>query len=683
MKPIKIVDQTSKHLFQYLTRFLPVFAIAALFVVALTTGRVYFLVKYSETFSAAGFADIAASFLRGLRFDLSTTAIVAGPFLLISLFPGIVSASRIRRALFRMLLAWQVALLVYLFIDIQYYAFAQRHLTFEIRNAWTETGVILGIGFERYTLETIGLFLFIAAYSIACIKTIAIVDRMPNSPASRSIAGYAREIAVFVLAVGLSVLFIRGGLQMKPLGVRDAFSGDHVELGVLSLNGIYTTISSLAHDGAGAKSMMTALKRIRPSGGADDREAAVMIVPAGEQTPVAGYPLYRKYGYKPEERRPLNVVVFVMESWSAKYIGALGGSPSATPFFDSLAPQGLLLANCFANAQRSIEGLTSTLGSIPASLGVLGGHGEGLLYQTRFAPIGTILDRHGYETLFIHGARRGSMGFERLVKKFGIRRHISREDFDTARPGIDDGRWGIFDEHAFLRANDEFSRMKKPFFAVVYSLSSHTPYPVPSKEFEHFRHDAPYRDYLNSLRYSDYALSRFFEAARKEKYFDNTVFMLVGDHTEGAATGGSLYDSYRIPGFVYGKGIVAPGRFEESTSQADVVPTILDILHVSEPFTSWGRSVYATGPRSTLLPRGDMMVYVKDREMLLSNIDRALGLYDYAANPGANLLASETGGASGAKPAANALNGELASYLLFSYDLMMQNRIAPPAEGGR
>lgn len=668
--------RTTKHRFQYLKRLLPVLSLAALFVAALTSGRIYFLLKYREAFSAAGSADIAASFLRGLRFDLSTTAIATGPFLLMLLIPGAGFGSRIRRVMLLALVAWQTALLVYLFIDIQYFAFAQRHLTFEIRNAWTETGVILGIGFERYTLETIGLFLFIAAYMAAFIKTARLAAQPPIRAAMRTMADYARDIAIFVLAAGLSVLLIRGGFQMKPLGVRDAFSGDHVELGVLSLNGIYTTISSLVHDGAGAKSMMTALKRIRPSGGVDDREAAAQIVPAGEQANFAGYPLYRRYGYKPEERRPLNVVVFVMESWSAKYIGALGGSPSATPFFDSLATQGLLLSNCFANAQRSIEGLTSTLGSIPASLGVLGGHGEGLLYQTRFSPIGTILDKLGYETLFIHGARRGSMGFERLVKKFGIRRHISREDFDTSRKGIDDGRWGIFDEHAFLRANNEFRAMRKPFFAIVYSLSSHTPYPIPSKEFDYFKADAPYRDYLNSLRYSDYALSRFFEAARREKYFDNTVFVLVGDHTEGAATGGSLYDSYRIPGFVYGSGIVAPGRFDELTSQADVVPTILDILRVSEPFTSWGRSVYAAGPRSALLPRGDMFVYVKGSEILLSSIDREIGLYDYAANPGANILLS-------AKTEAEALNGELAAYLLFSYDLMMQNRIAPPAEGGR
>jgi phosphoglycerol transferase MdoB-like AlkP superfamily enzyme len=674
--------RNAKHRLQYLKRFLPVLSLAALFVVALTSARIYFLLKYREAFSAAASADIAASFLRGLRFDLSTAAIVTGPFLLVSLFPGARFGGRALRAILWAVFAWQAALLVYLFIDIQYFAFAQRHLTFEIRNAWTETGVILGIGFERYRFETMGLFLFIAAYAAVFIKVVGLADHPPPRPGNwaerHSIAGFARDLAAFVLAIGLSVLLIRGGFQMKPLGVRDAFSGDHVELGVLSLNGIYTTISSLAHDGADAKSMMNALRRIRPTGGADDMEAAAMIVPSGEQV-LAAYPLYRKYGYGPEDRRPLNVVVFVMESWSAKYIGALGGSPSATPFFDSLAPQGLLLANCFANAQRSIEGLTATLGSIPASLGALGGHGEGLLYQTRFSPIGTVLDRHGYETLFIHGARRGSMGFERLVKKFGIRRHISREDFDISRKGIDDGRWGIFDEHAFLRANDEFRAMRKPFFAVVYSLSSHTPYPIPSKEFEHFKADLPYRDYLNSLRYSDYALSRFFEAARKEKYFDDTVFVLVGDHTEGAATGASLYDSYRIPGFVYGRDIITPGRFDELTSQADVVPTILDILRVSDPFTSWGRSVFAAGPRSALLPRGDIFVYVKGRDMLLSSIEREIGLYDYAVNPGANILSS---GGSGANDTADALNGKLAAYLLFSYDLMLQNRIAPQAESG-
>ncbi|MBI5344939.1 MAG: sulfatase-like hydrolase/transferase, partial [Deltaproteobacteria bacterium] len=466
----------------------------------------------------------------------------------------------------------------------------------------------------------------------------------------------------------VSVVFIRGGLQTKPLSIKNAFANEKTELGVLTLNGVYTTFNTL-FNARDDKRLAARLKSLKPAMEIDI-EGIIVSKEREENTP--GYPLFRTFRYKEPERRRLNVVIFVMESWSAKFMRSLGGAADASPFFDTLAKDGLLLTNCFANAQRSYEGLSASLGSLPVWKGMALDQG-GLLYQTRLEPVGQVFKGYGYETYFVHGARPGSMGFDGLVRRLGIQRHITRDDFKD-RERTDDGVWGIYDEYAFLRAHEEFEKAQNPFFAVVYSLTSHTPYRVPSKEFEYFGRETGNREFLNAMRYSDYALRKFFEKARGGRYFKDTLFVIIGDHTEGFSTSNSLHENYRIPCLFYNTGAVSPGRDGMAVSQTDIVPTIFDILKIPAHYTSWGKSIFSPGARKALLPRGDHFVWVSEPYMLITDLDSPAGLYDYTKDPARNLL---NGGGSKAA-SADALQDELLQYLKFSYSLVLENRIRPP-----
>ncbi len=644
-----------------------------LFVFALFVGRAYFFLKYLASFSGNPPSEIVLSFLRGIRFDLSTACIVSIPFFVILLLPGISRNWHTRQGVLVTLLLWYVVLLGYNFIDVQYYAFAQRHLTFELKNAWGDTRVLLGIGLKQYVVELLGLLLFLGAFALA-------FRRVTSDFTQRSLPGgqppwhrrLAWDVPLTIVMIAFFVVFIRGGLQAKPLGVKNAFSSDAVELGILSLNGIYTTFNALAESRDG-RDPVARLKSLHASVGAPSQDDVVrMIASSDRESHEPDYPLFRRFSYQPVERKPLNVVIFVLESWSAKFIGTLKGSPDATPVFDELSRDGLLLTNCFANAQRSIEGLSALLGSVPVWKGVVLGQG-GLLYQTRLEPIGHIFKNYGYETVFIHGARRGSMGFDGLTKRIGFTRYIARDDFEI-NSVTDDGVWGIYDEYAFLRAHHEFEQMRQPFFSVVYSLSSHTPYTLPSKMFERFDASVPHREFLNSMGYSDYALGKFFSAARTAPYFRDTVFLIVADHTEGPSTGGNLYEGYHIPCLLYSPAHLPPGREPRVVSQLDLAPTLLDFLRISAPYTSWGKSVFADGDRMALLPRGDHFVYVREPYMLLTDLNQPIGLYDYRTNPGANLLE---------KPdreqtkVSERMNLEVESYLRFSYDELIGNKVRP------
>lgn len=653
-------------------RFSRFFRLIALFVAALCFGRLVFLLTYVDVFAGVPFPKVAEAFLYGLRFDLSTTAMLLAPFLLVLFFPGMSRSPALTRVVLAALLVWLNAILVYHFIDIQYYGFSQRHLTFEAQSAIHDLRTVLGIGLSQYLPELLGLAVVMIVFSIAYWKlarSVVAASAGPHPSWSRTLAV---DSLVLVILIALEVVFIRGGLQGKPMGVRSAYLNESVELGGLTLNGLYTSIFSLAERVDG-RDPMTQLARL-PSGDPEAERRAVLerITAPPLEVTEPEYPLLRRFQDAPAGAQRWNVVVLILESWSAKFVGALGAEPDATPFFTRLSQDGLLLTNCFANAQRSIEGLSAILGSVPVWQGMVLGQG-GLLYQTRLEPVGSVVRANGYQTLFVHGARHGSMGFDGLMKRLGIERHISREEFEITE-ATDDGVWGIYDEVAFLRADAEMRRLKEPFYTVVFSLSSHTPYILPSETFDRFGPEVPFDEFRDSMGYTDWALSRFFETARGAPYFDHTVFVILGDHTEGPSTGANLYEGYRVPCLLYAPGLIKPGRFDGVVTHLDVFPTIVDAVNLPTPFTSWGKSVFASGPRWGLLPRGDMFVVVEEPYILLTRTDEPVALYDYTSDPGANVLARDEA----TRATADRMIRHLRAYLRFSYELILENRVAPP-----
>lgn len=650
-------------------------AAVLLLVAGFTAARILFFYQYLPEFNEAQPGEIARAFLVGIRFDLSTSVFVSSPFMFALLIPGVVWTRKALRFLLGGMLVWHLVLLFYIFIDVQYYAFAARHLTFEIKNTWQDVGVFVKIGLMDYFWPSMALLAFMALFALVfTLMAKRLIKGIGDRPGGKRTL--AVEVVGLVVFAGLCVFVARGGTQPKPLGINDAYFSEDLAVGALALNGIFTTLDNL-NDMAKGYDSLEYLKDLGEFMPEDEAEVAGLIVAGDREVSAPGFPLLRSYTYPPEEARRMNVVVFVMESWSAKYMGALGGKLSATPFFDSLAPDGLLMENCFANAQRSVEGLPAVLGSLPSWRGMVFGKG-GLFYQSRLEPVPRALARDGYTTLFAHGAPADSMRFEGIVKRLGFETHMSMKDFPDYRQHHD-GVWGVYDDHVMLSVEERLREMKEPFFTVVYSLSSHTPYAIPSEEFRVFGDDVNYADFLNSFRYADYSLGKFFEKARQSDYFEDTLFVITADHAEGRSTSGRLYEQYHIPCFFYAPGgQVPPGRMDSLAGQVDVMPTIMDMLRLPVTYTGWGRSMLAPGRRALVLPQGDRFVYAEGDYLLYANIDRPIKMYNYRENTKRNLLQKKRRHLWDDR--AGQMHSSLMKYLRFSYALIKDNRVSPPKE---
>ena len=262
-----------------------------------------------------------------------------------------------------------------------------------------------------------------------------------------------------------------------------------------------------------------------------------------------------------------------------------------TPFLDSLMQAGYCFERMYANGTRSIQALPAVLGSIPSFKTPF------VLMPQALAPtrqLPRILRDKGYATAFFCGSAAGSMGFGAYARSAGIEHLYSREDYE-ARHGRDDfdGYWGIWDESFLQYAGEEMNALPEPFFAALFTLSSHHPFVVP---------DA-YRDLLpegltrnhKCVAYTDNAFRRFFARYAGEEWFRRTVFVFVADHvsSEKFADATRVFPGdHHIIGLLYTPDGALRGRYDEAVSQIDLMPTLLGLMGNREPYFAFGRDLF-------------------------------------------------------------------------------------------
>ena len=292
-----------------------------------------------------------------------------------------------------------------------------------------------------------------------------------------------------------------------------------------------------------------------------------------------------------------NVMVFIMESMSAEHSAYLMPEVYAgretkgfTPFLDSLMRGGLCFKRMYANGTRSIQAMPSVLGSIPSfrTPFVLMPQSLG---ESRQLP--AILRGRGYSTAFFCGSEHGSMGFGAYARSAGVERLVSREDYeDRHGKGDFDGYWGIWDEPFLQFTGEELSRTPEPFFATLFTLSSHHPFVVPAQYEDKL--PAGYTKLHKGVAYVDNAFRLFFERFGSEEWFRRTIFVFVADHVSSekfAAETRSYPGNYHIIGFMYTPDGALRGQVGEVVQQLDIMPTLLGLLGNTESYFAFGRDV--------------------------------------------------------------------------------------------
>ena len=296
------------------------------------------------------------------------------------------------------------------------------------------------------------------------------------------------------------------------------------------------------------------------------------------------YPVKRIF----EEEHKKNVVLISVESLSAEFMAAYGNTEGITPFLDSLAQKSIFLTNLYATGNRTVRGLEALTLCVPPT------PGESIVKRKdnkdKFTT-GSVFKSKGYSVKYLYG---GYSYFDNMKDFFAGNGYdiIDRDNF-TPEEITFANIWGVSDEDMARKAIKEMNaqaKTGKPFFNHWMTVSNHRPFTYPEG-----RIDIPgtAKSRQGGVKYTDYALKLFFELAKKESWFKDTVFVIVADHCASSAGRTELpLDRYRIPCLIYADFLEAK-RVDTLASQIDVMPTVMGLLNFSYESKFLGQDIFS------------------------------------------------------------------------------------------
>jgi phosphoglycerol transferase MdoB-like AlkP superfamily enzyme len=532
---------------------------------------------YPEYFASLSASEVAMAFIEGVRFDAAVIMIPFGVIALMIVFPF-----KWKRLWMWIAFAIYPILAIVLITDVIYFGNVKRHLANEIKFLSNEVDFAISM-LNEYAST---LFIIVVVL-IICAVFWHKLSQLPDK--------YDKLTALKIfLVVLISFAMIRGTFTAKPISTIDAFRGGAVQ-GNLIVNGIFSMYKYSSHARKPVKTPYTI------------DEASVNL---GIDNSVQ-YPLLKGYEGKPSKK---NIVIIVLESWSAYYVGALGSKFNVTPNFDNLSRNGALFVNHYAPEKRSIDGLQAILTGIPVVPGEIPSLGFGLEIKAT-GNIGTIAGKNGYDTIFMQTSARRSYYMDAISRSLGFKRYYGMEDYPIVFD-YPDSKSSVFgwdyDAMAFL--NEQIDG-EGNFLAILFTGTTHTPYPELNAPFnqEYNTERDEESAYLNTLAYSDFSLGRFIEAESKSEWFKDTIYIITADHTAGKYEDVKFPLDYHVPLLIYSPDNVAAGRFEKITTHVDIMPTVMELSGIAGGIAVAGSSVFDDEtPGRAIIKEGETVGIVKD-----------------------------------------------------------------------
>lgn len=423
--------------------------------------------------------------------------------------------------------------------------------------------------------------------TIALIVAVYFGNKLGRKAFYPRFENYKTKLLLFPVVAFLLFFGARSSLLSKrPINASNAvFSSDQMT-NSMGLNSFYTVAFaaySLKNEGDSAKMY----------GKMDTNEAYSRVkkymTASDSDFTNSDLPLLHNQNPDSLQAKPYNLVIFLQESLGAEYVGVLGGKP-LTPNFDKLSNEGLLFTNLYSTGTRSVRGIEAVV------TGFLPSPSESVVKlsnsQSDFFTLASLLKGKGYDTSFIYG---GSANFDNMGSFFngnGFSNIIDESDFDNdGKKYAFKGTWGYSDEDLAVKANDYFkSQNNKPFFSLMFSTSNHEPFEFPDGRIQLF--DKTKNTVNNAMKYADFSIGKFFELAKKEAYFKNTIFIVIADHN--TRTYGKYLvpiKKFRIPALIIGPNIPKGKKYETLTSQIDIPPSLLSMIGMKVETPMPGRNI--------------------------------------------------------------------------------------------
>ncbi len=382
------------------------------------------------------------------------------------------------------------------------------------------------------------------------------------------------EPVLFFLLMPLLIIPIRGGLQTSPINTGSVYFHQEAYVNHIAVNPVWNLIYTLIE----GKKLSQSVSYM------SDSEASQIIKELHDNNDDP-FPVLNK--------ESPNIIIILLESFSVPIIDELSKDKEATPEFNALLPEGIYFNKMYASGTMTDRALGSILGGYPGIPGTCV-----IYYEQKTQKIPNLnkkLKADGYNSAFLYGGDIDFAHIRSFLLTSGFEKIIS--DYDFA-PSIPRSNWGVPDHILFERLLEETDSASSPFFNILLTLSSHTPFDVPM-ETEFPGNDLTMK-YLNSIYYTDKALGKFISVAKTKDWWDETLVILLADH---CCRVGNLTEHeemrFRIPMLWLGGALaVRDTVINNFGSQTDLPYTLLSQLNLPHKDFKFSNNLLSENPNS-------------------------------------------------------------------------------------
>ena len=589
--------------------------------------RLLFLITHSSLINDSSALELLNAFWLGFRFDAKILSVIILPLYLFSLIPIFDFSRKFTKRLFSIILTLIMMPVVFISIaDIRFFDVFGNRMNFWAVEFMGDTALFIHtLTSDPSSWKLVSVWIVLSVLFYLTIKLLYKKLADKNIQFSTAVNTVLTILFIALLAFG-----IRGRLGMKALDWGAAFFTENQFVNQLALNSVYTLGHSIYEEWRDGRSISDPEKRRFYFYDIDTAYSTVcnMLNIQPDSTKASYLPVKT---IKPDSNLDFspNIVIFIMESWSADKIGALGSKYNISPYFDSLAEHGILFTNFYANGIRTNRGLPAITCSFPS----LPGRSIMKRYAADhpFISVAEILDRYGYKSSFAYG---GDIEFDNMkgfLRLHGYSEFYDENSFPDA-PKL--GRWGIADHAMFTSLADEISTLSRPFQMTVLSISNHDPYDIPDDRFKKYDDSNEQNRMLNAFYYTDWALGQFFDSLKQHPVFDSTIFVITSDHCAHQTPKYPMSpETFHIPCLIYAPGMLGDTGIviDKTASQVDILPTIVDLLGLETVQSSWGRDILSldsTDPGFAVIVNGKKLGLIEDSLFLFHWINAQKSLYN-------------------------------------------------------
>ena len=381
---------------------------------------------------------------------------------------------------------------------------------------------------------------------------------------------------LFAAFIWIPFLFVgaRGGLSAIPVSVSSVYFSKHNMLNLTAVNPLYNISFNLLNaNRLKGENLFVSMPE------AEALETVKVLHEVLNDTTISILKALRP-----------NIVVLLLESFSADLIESLGGEPGITPFFHSLEKEGLLFTQFYASANRSQQAMSAIYAGLPGiPITTITDHPD------KYASLPSLtkdLREVGYQSAFYFGGQLNYGNILSYLMYNEIDVVVEGKDLPKAMPR---GRLGVHDGILLPYAANELSRMQEPFFATIFTLSSHAPYDYPMEQL--IQWPKVEKEFVNGAYYTDQSIGLFFEEARKTSWYSNTLFLIMADHSKNSYRNHPLesFEYHKIPLLLLGpalKDSLKGSTYDRIAGNTDVTSTLLHQLGLPTESYPWSKNLF-------------------------------------------------------------------------------------------